>query len=143
MKCFVVIDTNVVLSALMYAQKYKDTDSSVPLKVLLLALDGKNKITPIFNGEIIDEYRDVLSREEFHAHIPEGAVTYEPDMWSALDGADALILVTEWKQFRSPDFARIKSMLKSPVIYDGRNQYDPRQMKALGIELHCIGRGLV
>ena len=50
----------------MYAQKYKDTDSSVPLKVLLLALDGKNKITPIFNGEIIDEYRDVLSREEFH-----------------------------------------------------------------------------
>ena len=46
MKCFVVIDTNVVLSALMYAQKYKGTDSSVPLKVLLLALDGKNKITP-------------------------------------------------------------------------------------------------
>ena len=81
--------------------------------------------------------------KHYLAHIPEGAVTYEPDMWSALDGADALILVTEWKQFRSPDFARIKSMLKSPVIYDGRNQYDPRQMKALGIELHCIGRGLV
>ena len=66
MKCFVVIDTNVVLSALMYAQKYKSMDSSVPLKVLSLALDGKNKITPIFSEEIIDEYKDVLSRPEFH-----------------------------------------------------------------------------
>ena len=81
--------------------------------------------------------------KHYLAHIPEGAITYEADMWSALDGADALILVTEWKQFRSPDFDRIKRLLKSPVIYDGRNQYDPKQMKAEGIELHCIGRGLV
>ena len=81
--------------------------------------------------------------KHYLAHIPEGAITYENDMWSALNGADALILVTEWKQFRSPDFAKIKSLLKSPVIYDGRNQYDPKQMKAEGIELHCIGRGLV
>lgn len=77
------------------------------------------------------------------AHIPKDAITYEPDMWSALNGADALILVTEWKQFRVPDFSKIKSLLKEPVIYDGRNQYDPKQMLAEGIELHCIGRGLV
>ena len=81
--------------------------------------------------------------KHYLAHIPEGAITYEKDMWSALDGADALILVTEWKQFRSPDFAKIKSLLREPVIYDGRNQYDPKQMKEKGIELHCIGRGLV
>ena len=77
------------------------------------------------------------------AHIPADSITYEPDMWGALDGADALILVTEWKQFRSPDFAKIKGLLKHPVIYDGRNQYDPKQMRDEGIELHCIGRGLV
>lgn len=81
--------------------------------------------------------------KHYLSHIPEGAISYEKDMWSALDGSDALILVTEWKQFRSPDFGKIKSLLKAPVIYDGRNQYDPKLMKEKGIELHCIGRGLV
>lgn len=81
--------------------------------------------------------------KRYLAHIPAGAISYEPDMWSALNGADALILVTEWKQFRSPDFGKVKGLLKEPVIFDGRNQYDPKQMKAEGIELHCIGRGFV
>ena len=81
--------------------------------------------------------------KRYLSRIPDGAISYEPDMWSALNGADALILVTEWKQFRSPDFGKVKSLLKEPIIYDGRNQYDPKQMKAEGIELHCIGRGLV
>ncbi|MBR0032742.1 MAG: UDP-glucose/GDP-mannose dehydrogenase family protein [Treponema sp.] len=81
--------------------------------------------------------------KHYLAHIPQDSISYEPDMWNALTGADALILVTEWKQFRSPDFGKIKSLLKEPVIYDGRNQYDPKQMKEKGIELHCIGRGLV
>ncbi len=81
--------------------------------------------------------------KRYLAYIPAGAISYEPDMWSALNGADALILVTEWKQFRSPDFGKVKGLLKEPVIFDGRNQYDPKQMKAEGIELHCIGRGLV
>lgn len=75
--------------------------------------------------------------------IPSDFITYEDDMWNALNGADALILVTEWNLFRSPDFAKIKALLKEPVIYDGRNQYDPVTMKSEGIELHCIGRGLV
>lgn len=81
--------------------------------------------------------------KHYLADVPKYAISYEDDMWAALNGADALILVTEWKQFRSPDFSKIKALLKSPVIYDGRNQYDPKTMKAEGIELHCIGRGLV
>ncbi len=81
--------------------------------------------------------------KHYLADIPSDAISYEPDMWSALNGADALILVTEWKQFRSPDFSKVKALLKAPVIYDGRNQYDPKAMKREGIELHCIGRGLV
>ena len=59
----------------------------------------------------------------------------------ALDAADALLLVTEWKEFKSPDFDAIKSTLKQPVVFDGRNQYDPFLMKALGIEHYGIGRG--
>lgn len=81
--------------------------------------------------------------KHYLSHIADASITYEKTMWDALDGADALILVTEWKQFRAPDFEKIKSLLKAPVIYDGRNQYDPEAMKNLGIELHCIGRGLV
>lgn len=59
----------------------------------------------------------------------------------ALSGADALLLVTEWKEFKSPDFDLIKSSLKQPVVFDGRNQYEPALMKALGIEHWGIGRG--
>ncbi|HEX6296765.1 MAG TPA: UDP-glucose/GDP-mannose dehydrogenase family protein [Burkholderiales bacterium] len=59
---------------------------------------------------------------------------------AALDGADALAIVTEWREFRSPDFGAIKARLKTPVIFDGRNLYDPAQLRELGIEYYPIGR---
>ena len=65
MKCYAVLDTNVVVSAFISVMKKTNLDESVPYKVLSLALNGKNKITPIFNDEILDEYKEVLSRKEF------------------------------------------------------------------------------
>jgi len=59
----------------------------------------------------------------------------------ALQGADALAIVTEWREFRSPDFDHIKSALHSPVIFDGRNIYDPEQMAQAGFSYYAIGRG--
>jgi UDPglucose 6-dehydrogenase len=59
---------------------------------------------------------------------------------AALEGADALALVTEWQEFRSPDFATIKTKLKTPAIFDGRNLYDPAVLKNLGFEYYAIGR---
>ena len=59
---------------------------------------------------------------------------------ACLDGADALIIVTEWKEFRSPDFGEIKRRLKQPLIFDGRNLYDPAVVKAAGLEYYSIGR---
>jgi UDPglucose 6-dehydrogenase len=59
----------------------------------------------------------------------------------ALERADALVVVTEWQLFRSPDFAQIKQMLKQPVVFDGRNLYDPLQMKRDGFTYYAIGRG--
>lgn len=59
----------------------------------------------------------------------------------ALDGADALVIVTEWQEFKSPDFNKIKETLKDPVIVDGRNLYNPEQMKSMGITYYGIGRG--
>jgi UDPglucose 6-dehydrogenase len=58
-----------------------------------------------------------------------------------LDGADALIIVTEWNEFRSPDFAALKSRLAEPVIFDGRNLYDPDYLGQLGFRYYAIGRG--
>jgi UDPglucose 6-dehydrogenase len=60
---------------------------------------------------------------------------------AALEGADALAIVTEWREFRSPDFDLIKATLKQPVIFDGRNIYDPKSLEHYGITYYCIGRG--
>jgi UDPglucose 6-dehydrogenase len=59
---------------------------------------------------------------------------------AALEGADALVVITEWQEFRSPDFNAIRTKLKTPAIFDGRNLYDPRVLKAQGIEYYAIGR---
>ena len=58
-----------------------------------------------------------------------------------LTGADALVVVTEWQEFRSPDFERIRAAMSGPVIFDGRNIYDPRQLEQLGFDYYGIGRG--
>ena len=63
------------------------------------------------------------------------------DACAALDGADALVVVTEWKQFRSPDFARLHDALGDAVIFDGRNLYDPGEVEAAGLAYYGIGRG--
>lgn len=67
-------------------------------------------------------------------------ITFMPDEYAALQDADALLLITEWRQFRYPDFARMKSLLRSPLILDGRNQYDPVRMQELGFGYYAIGR---
>jgi len=59
---------------------------------------------------------------------------------AALDGADALLIVTEWKEFRSPDFDGIRERLRHPVIIDGRNMYDPAMVRSFGLEYLAIGR---
>ncbi|HEY8049599.1 MAG TPA: UDP-glucose/GDP-mannose dehydrogenase family protein [Ramlibacter sp.] len=65
---------------------------------------------------------------------------YAPDAMSAVKDADALVIATEWKEFRSPDFDALAAALRQPVIFDGRNLYDPRALRARGFEYHAIGR---
>ena len=67
-------------------------------------------------------------------------IQYSDTAYSALENADCLLLLTEWNEFRRPDFDRIKSLLKEPVIFDGRNQYNPKKMTKLGFEYICIGK---
>jgi UDPglucose 6-dehydrogenase len=77
-------------------------------------------------------------------HLLEGirGVSFADNLTAALEGSDALCIVTEWKEFKSPDFDAIKSLLKTPTVFDGRNLYEPKLMQALGIEYFGIGRGL-
>ena len=67
-------------------------------------------------------------------------ITYANNSYEALDGADCMLLLTEWNEFRRPDFDKIKSLMKAPVIFDGRNQYDANRLKQRGFEYHCIGK---
>jgi UDPglucose 6-dehydrogenase len=67
-------------------------------------------------------------------------ITYARQAYDALRGADALLVVTEWNEFREPDFARIGRLMTQRVIFDGRNIYDPRQIRALGFTYYSIGR---
>jgi len=67
-------------------------------------------------------------------------VNYMQQSYEALKGADALAIVTEWSEFREPDFARMRSLMRSPVIFDGRNLFTPEQMRAEGFTYYSIGR---
>lgn len=93
-------------------------------------------------GASVQAY-DPQASEEFQKHH-QGLqnIRYVEDMMEALEGADALVICTEWRHFWSPDFARIKQLLKRPVIFDGRNMYNPQQLAELGFEYYGVGRGL-
>jgi UDPglucose 6-dehydrogenase len=71
-----------------------------------------------------------------------GRLQFCHDAYEGLQGADALLIATEWKEFRSPDFDRLRALLAEPVIFDGRNLYDPAFMQRLGFAYFAIGRGL-
>jgi UDPglucose 6-dehydrogenase len=72
-----------------------------------------------------------------------GKVKYTESSYEALDGADALLIITEWNEFRRPNFAKISQALKEPLIFDGRNLYEPATMKRLGFTYYSIGRPVV
>ena len=67
-------------------------------------------------------------------------ISYTKDEYAVLKGADALVLVTEWQEFREPDFDRMKSLMKGRVIFDGRNIYNPDKVRAQGFEYFGVGR---
>ena len=91
-------------------------------------------------GASITAYDPVAMEEGKRIFAKEPGVRFASSTTGALDGADALIIVTEWKEFRSPDFDDMKNRLKSPVVFDGRNLYDPVTMREIGIEYYSMGR---
>ena len=93
-------------------------------------------------GATVTAYDPVAMPEAQRIFGNEPRLTYAENPMGALDNADALLIVTEWKEFRSPDFDKIKATLKSPVVLDGRNLYEPGLVQQFGLDYEGIGRGL-
>ena len=91
-------------------------------------------------GATVTAYDPVAMTEARRIFGDEPRIAYADNPDAALVGADALAIVTEWKEFRSPDFERIASTLKTPVIFDGRNLYEPKVVRDAGIDYQPIGR---
>jgi UDPglucose 6-dehydrogenase len=91
-------------------------------------------------GATVTAYDPVAMHEAQRIFGNEPRITYADKPMSALDDADALVIVTEWKEFRSPDFQDIKAKLRAPVVFDGRNLYDPKLIRASGLDYLPIGR---
>ena len=113
-----------------------DDMREAPSRVLLEELLGAGARVKAHDPVAMPAAQRELPAEWFSS----GRLELVPQQYDTLSGADALILVTEWKPFRHPDFDRIRKLLKQPVIFDGRNQYDPATLRAAGFEYTGIGR---
>ena len=91
-------------------------------------------------GASVRAYDPAAANEARELFQDKKSIEITSSALDALDGADALAIVTEWQEFRSPDFAALKSRLKTPAIFDGRNLYDPAVLRELGFEYYPIGR---
>jgi len=110
-----------------------DDMREAPSRVLISGLLARGAEVVAYDPAAIRQAQDIYRDQ---AKISFAASTME-----ALEDADALIIITEWKEFRSPDFGEMQRLLTSPVVFDGRNLYDPKRMRELGFEYFATGRG--
>ena len=111
-----------------------DDMREAPSRVIVEALARRGARLAAYDPAAMDEARRLFGST--------AGLRFADGQAEALNGADALVVITEWKEFRNPDFEAIKTALRQPVIFDGRNLYDPALMRAVGIEYHGIGRGV-
>jgi UDPglucose 6-dehydrogenase len=109
-----------------------DDMREAPSRVIIAELLARGAAVRAYDPIAMAEARRVLGGE--------AGIAFADSAMGALQAADALVIVTEWKEFRSPDFERIKATLRHPVIFDGRNMFSPATVEAAGIEYHAIGR---
>lgn len=125
-------DRTAAIWGLSFKPNTNDVRESPALRIIQFLIEQGSKIHA-YDPEAVQEAKRVLGNN--------GCIRYFRNAYDALAGADFLMLATEWHLFRNPDFDRVKKLLKYPVIFDGRNQYDPAEMRGRGFEYFCIGRG--
>ncbi|WDR89007.1 UDP-glucose dehydrogenase family protein [Burkholderia ambifaria] len=117
-----------------------DDMREAPSRRLIAALLERGATVRAYDPVAIEEARRVFALDLGEASDALARLHFVDTQDAAVIAADALVIVTEWKEFRSPDFTRLKAELKAPVIFDGRNLYEPDAMAELGIDYHAIGR---
>ncbi|AWV00909.1 UDP-glucose 6-dehydrogenase [Burkholderia sp. JP2-270] len=120
-----------------------DDMREAPSRRLIAALLERGAIVRAYDPVAVDEARRVFALDFGDDADALARLQLVDTQDVAVTGADALVIVTEWKEFRSPDFTRLKAELKAPVIFDGRNLYEPDAMAELGIDYYAIGRPYV
>ncbi|PLX15899.1 MAG: UDP-glucose 6-dehydrogenase, partial [Candidatus Muiribacterium halophilum] len=103
-----------------------------PSRVIIKNLLDNGATVRVFDPEAMDEAKRIFAGVE--------GITYCSSMYDACEGSDAIVLVTEWNEFRRPDFDKVKDLLKEPVVFDGRNQFKVDRMKEKGFKYFSIGR---
>jgi UDPglucose 6-dehydrogenase len=117
-----------------------DDMREAPSRPLIAELLARGAKVQAYDPVAMDEAKRVLALDLEHMPQRRARLSFTDEEMDAARDADALVILTEWKVFKSPDFDSLKSHLKTPLIFDGRNLYEPDSMRELGIEYHAIGR---
>jgi len=117
-----------------------DDMREAPCRPLIAELLRRGAKVKAYDPVAIDEAKRVFALDLQDVPQQHARLTFVNDEMEAADGADALVILTEWKVFKSPDFGSLKQILQTPLIFDGRNLYEPDALLELGIEYHAIGR---
>jgi UDPglucose 6-dehydrogenase len=120
-----------------------DTDDmrEAPSRVLIAELARRGARVRAYDPVAADEARRVLAQDLGAGRLAE-QVQFAASARDALAGADALVIVTEWKEFRTPDFEAIAAALRDRIVFDGRNLYDPATVRSFGLDYRAIGRAI-
>ncbi len=118
----------IAILGLAFKPETDDTRFS-PAKVVISLLEKEGATVQVY---------DPVASDDFKRDFPD--LNYKKNAYDAIEGADAMVLMTEWNEFRSLDMKRVKKLLKTPIFIDTRNTYDPRDMKDKGFTFVCTGR---
>jgi UDPglucose 6-dehydrogenase len=121
--------SRILLLGVAYKKDIDDIRESPALRVIDLLLSEGAKVSA-YDPQAIERTREIYGDR----------IQYGKDQYEILNQSDALILATEWSIFKNPEFDKMRQILKNPIIFDGRNQYDPYEMQNLGFEYYPIGR---
>jgi UDPglucose 6-dehydrogenase len=122
-------NTTIAIWGLSFKPRTDDMREAPAIPLINRLLSARAKVQA-FDPQAVAVAKRIFGRK----------VTFADKSYSALRGADALVIATEWNEFREPDFARMRRLMKAPVIFDGRNIYSPEQMKAQGFTYYSVGR---
>jgi UDPglucose 6-dehydrogenase len=120
---------NIAIWGLSFKPNTDDIREAPSRTIVRMLLDDGAQLT-VFDPVAVENFRAVFN----------DTVRYAPNAYDALIDADALCLITEWNEFRNVDFDRMKRLMRRPVIFDGRNQYNRRELDRLGFTYYCFGR---